>query len=161
MAARATSTSAARAAAAERAWLALMELVASREGSKFRRQDLTEVLVGKLRKGNMSERRERATSDADSALARAHGEGIIARNGRLHWVQGPAWKGLQQGRKLLDGSVVPDRPDEVTLTLRTRAPEKWIAVDLETGQAWLGSSNGWTHPGSTHVAMLKLVANKR
>ena len=42
-------------------------------------------------------------------------------------------------RKLLDGSFVPETEKAVDLTIHTKAPEKWLLIDLETGQKYLGS----------------------
>jgi hypothetical protein len=32
--------------------------------------------------------------------------------------------------------------DSVTLKIKTKAPEKWLLLDRETGQAYQGSSSG-------------------
>ena len=44
-------------------------------------------------------------------------------------------------RQLLDGSFVPETEKAVDLTIHTKAPEKWLLIDLETGQEYLGSEN--------------------
>lgn len=42
-------------------------------------------------------------------------------------------------RKLLDGSMVEETEIAVDLTIHTKAPGKWLLIDLETGQEYLGS----------------------
>jgi hypothetical protein len=39
-------------------------------------------------------------------------------------------------RKLKDGSEVPELTQSVTLTVKTRCPEKWLLVDKETGEVY-------------------------
>jgi hypothetical protein len=48
------------------------------------------------------------------------------------------------GRTLTAGLVNP-----VCLELTTRVPEKWVAVDLETGQAFTGTREGRWNAAST------------
>ena len=42
-------------------------------------------------------------------------------------------------RKLLNGSEVPETDKVVDLTIHTKAPSKWLLIDLETGQEYIGS----------------------
>jgi hypothetical protein len=42
-------------------------------------------------------------------------------------------------RKLIDGSEVEEFDRAVDLTIHTKAPEKWLLIDLETGQEYIGS----------------------
>jgi hypothetical protein len=42
-------------------------------------------------------------------------------------------------RKLLDGSEVEETVVAVDLTIHTKAPGKWLLIDLETGQEYIGS----------------------
>jgi hypothetical protein len=42
-------------------------------------------------------------------------------------------------RKLLDGSMVEETEIAVDLTIHTKAPGKWLLIDLETWQEYLGS----------------------
>jgi hypothetical protein len=42
-------------------------------------------------------------------------------------------------RKLLNGSEVPETDKAVDLTIHTKAPSKWLLIDLETGQEYIGS----------------------
>jgi hypothetical protein len=39
----------------------------------------------------------------------------------------------------------PEHKDAITLTIYTRAPEKWLLIDRETGQVYEGNHHGyWT-----------------
>jgi hypothetical protein len=42
-------------------------------------------------------------------------------------------------RKLIDGSEVEEFEKAVDLTIHTKAPAKWLLIDLETGQEYIGS----------------------
>jgi hypothetical protein len=42
-------------------------------------------------------------------------------------------------RKLIDGTEVPDYEEAVDLTIHTKCPEKWLLIDRETGQQYIGS----------------------
>jgi len=42
-------------------------------------------------------------------------------------------------RKLIDGSEVEEFEKAIDLTIHTKAPAKWLLIDLETGQEYLGS----------------------
>jgi hypothetical protein len=42
-------------------------------------------------------------------------------------------------RKLLDGSIVEETDMAVDLTIHTKCPSKWLLIDLETGQEYVGS----------------------
>lgn len=42
-------------------------------------------------------------------------------------------------RKLLNGKKVPEFEEAVDLTIHTKCPEKWVLVDLETGQQYTGA----------------------
>ena len=39
-------------------------------------------------------------------------------------------------RKLTDGSEVPELQESVTITIKTRCPEKWMLIDRETGEVY-------------------------
>lgn len=41
-------------------------------------------------------------------------------------------------RKLLDGSVVDELEFAVTLNIKTKCPEKYKLIDLETGEEYIG-----------------------
>lgn len=42
-------------------------------------------------------------------------------------------------RKLINGKDVPDLEKSIDLTIHTKCPEKWLLIDLETGQKYMGS----------------------
>jgi len=42
-------------------------------------------------------------------------------------------------RKLLDGSMAEETKEAVDLTIHTKCPSKWLLIDLETGQEYIGS----------------------
>lgn len=42
-------------------------------------------------------------------------------------------------RKLKDGSEIESFEKPVDLIIHTKAPAKWLIIDLETGQEYLGS----------------------
>jgi hypothetical protein len=50
-------------------------------------------------------------------------------------------------RKLLDGREVPELKEPKVLTIKTKAPEKWLLLDLETGERYTGHTtdgkNDW------------------
>lgn len=116
----------------------------------FRRGDLTARLLRLLRSGRGPQERPRKKADnlaasvlrqlarklAASALRQLANAGRIRRHGHQHWIVCTAT------RVLRDGSVVPETQAPVTLSLTTRCPQKWLAVDLETGEVWAGSERG-------------------
>lgn len=50
-------------------------------------------------------------------------------------------------RKLLDGREVEELTEAKVLTIKTKAPEKWLLIDLETGERYTGyttdGNNSW------------------
>ncbi len=42
-------------------------------------------------------------------------------------------------RILLDGSMAEEVNEAVDLTIHTKCPSKWLLIDLETGQEYIGS----------------------
>ncbi len=43
-------------------------------------------------------------------------------------------------RKLLNGEFVPEYDKAIDLTIHTKAPQKWLLIDMETGQEYVGSA---------------------
>jgi hypothetical protein len=41
-------------------------------------------------------------------------------------------------RKLRDGTEVPELDSPKTLEVKTRCPQKWKLIDLETGEEYIG-----------------------
>jgi len=46
---------------------------------------------------------------------------------------------MDNKRTLLDGREVEAFDAAVDLTIHTKCPEKWLLIDLETGQEYIGS----------------------
>jgi hypothetical protein len=50
-------------------------------------------------------------------------------------------------RKLVDGTEAVELEQAVTLTVYTKCPEKWMLVDKETGEVYIGyateGKNSW------------------
>lgn len=50
-------------------------------------------------------------------------------------------------RKLQDGREVTELESAKTLTVKTKCPEKWLLIDLETGERYTGhltdGKNSW------------------
>lgn len=50
-------------------------------------------------------------------------------------------------RKLVDGTKVKELKEPITLTVYTKCPEKWMLVDKETGEVYIGyatkGKNSW------------------
>jgi hypothetical protein len=44
-------------------------------------------------------------------------------------------------RKLKDGSTVEELVEPKILTIKTKCPEKWMLVDLETGERYIGHAS--------------------
>jgi hypothetical protein len=42
-------------------------------------------------------------------------------------------------RKLINGKEVEELDYAINLTIHTKCPEKWLLIDLETGQEYMGS----------------------
>lgn len=79
---------------------------------------------------------------ADALMKELSKAGVIQRHGHLHWVK------VSQQRALKSGRAVPELPEVVDLRLTTRCPSKWVSVDLETGDIWVGSQTGWRRAGA-------------
>lgn len=127
----------------ERHWLHFLEAQGDRP---FRRQDVAEVLYPHLRPRKMDVAKE----VADEFMERARRAGQLVKAGHVHWKQVPT-----QQRKLLSGRIVDEAPEVCRLTLETRCPAKYVAVDLETGEVWgsraIGDA-GWMRATSEATA---------
>lgn len=44
-------------------------------------------------------------------------------------------------RTLLDGNDVPELDQPVTLEVYTKCPQKWMLIDLQTGERYIGHSD--------------------
>jgi hypothetical protein len=112
---------------------AIVEAFLDSRAKPFRRGDLSALLYPTTspRSG------EKAAAYADTALRALAKAGRVVRDGHLHW------KVVVAQRRLLSGTLVPERDQPQSLTLTTKAPQKWLALDLETGELWAGSNSGW------------------
>lgn len=109
---------------------------------QFRRSDLSKVLYP-LTKPTRS--MDLANDMADHVMKQWAKDGQIQRHGHLHWTK------VTQSRTLIGGRIVPEMAKPVELTVNTRCPEKWISIDRETGEVWVGSVNGWTRATSDQL----------
>jgi len=100
----------------------------------FRRQDLTAALYPH------TSPRSRPVADrlAQMLMIEMSRAGEIVRHGHLHW------KKVDSQRRLRNGKTVPELSGLSTLKVQTRCPEKWAAVDMETGEIWVGTPKGWS-----------------
>lgn len=48
-------------------------------------------------------------------------------------------------RTLKDGSKVEETAEPVTLTIKTKCPDKWLLIDRETGEAYIAYSTPGKH----------------
>lgn len=49
-------------------------------------------------------------------------------------------------RTLLDGRDVPDLEKAVTLEVYTKCPQKWMLIDLQTGERYIGHNDPTAGP---------------
>jgi hypothetical protein len=100
----------------------------------FRRQDVAETLYPHIRPRAMGN----ATALADTFMQHLQRAGRLVKAGHVHWrLVVPTERALKNGRQ------VREHAEAQNLTLTTRCPQKWVAVDLETGDVWAGSEEGW------------------
>lgn len=118
-------------AAQERAFAAFAEKVGAKP---FRRQDLATEMY----RHTTPRSRTAADKMAEAFMLRLRASNQLVKAGHVHWKMVVATE-----RTLLSGRVVPEVPEVMELTLSTRCPQKWLSVDLETGQVWEGSADGW------------------
>lgn len=124
-----------------------------KQGDKqFRRQDLAQV----MRPYTSPRSLDTAGQLADIFIQRARAAGTLVKAGHVHWRFVVAAE-----RTLHSGRVVPDLPEVQKLSLDTRCPQKWAAVDLETGQVWAGTPDGWKNAdGGVRVEIAAILAQK-
>ncbi len=119
--------------------------------TRFRRSDIATKIYGALSPRSQA----RATQLAAEALRTFAREGRIVREGHLHW------NVVQRHRTLVNGQEVPERDYAISLALTTRVPEKWVAVDLETGESWRGTPAGsWVRADAVAVAAVAQILGK-
>lgn len=99
----------------------------------FRRSDVSKILYP-LTTPRSHPKADKLADVLMRELARA---GKIQRHGHLHWIK------VNKDRKLRCGRSVPELDGVVKLPLSTHCPRKWISIDLETGDVWIGDVKGW------------------
>lgn len=116
----------------------------------FRRQDVAVLLypLGRPRD------RQTASVLADRFIQQARGEGKLVKAGHVHWKQ----VSLNE-RVLKSGRVVRESHELTALTLSTRCPAKWLALDLESGDVWAGTEKGWTRAPYASIAEAREALN--
>lgn len=119
---------------------ALVQVIEQFGEARFRRSDLSARIYPMTSPRN----RERADAISDRVLRDAAAAGTIRREGHQHWIK------VGQCRRLVDGSVAAELPASQALSLNTKCPEKWLAVDLETGDVWRGMTKGWKRFAGQH-----------
>lgn len=119
---------------------AALQSLFDRKGQEpFRRSDLMALIFPMTNPRS----RDRANDIADLLINEAAKAGTVTRHGHLHWVK------VGAERKLLSGRQVSELASNVVLTLTTKCPTKWLAVDMETGEIWTGTNDGsWTQASS-------------
>lgn len=119
----------------------------------FRRQQLAQAIYPRTTPRS----RERADDIARLIMLDMFKAGTIQRHGHLHWVEVSKKRVLKSGRTVAELSETTK-----VLSLDTRCPQKWAAVDMETGEIWVGSASGWRRAtevqGSEVVACLKAAS---
>lgn len=103
-------------------------------GQKFRRQDIAEALYPHIRPRLMGN----ATRLADVIVRQLQAAGKLEKAGHVHWKLVS-----QEERTLKSGRQARELANVVDLPLTTRCPEKWVTIDLETGEVREGSAQGW------------------
>lgn len=65
-------------------------------------------------------------------------------------------------RKLINNQYVQELENAVDLTIHTKCPEKWLLIDMETGQQYIGSDkpNLYGKWKRLEEIMLNIVTNK-
>jgi hypothetical protein len=122
------------------------------QGSKpFRRQDVADVLYPHIRPRLMGN----ARALADKVMQQMQRDRRLVKAGHVHWsLVVPTERTLKGGR------VVPEHKDVQQLTLSTHCPQKWVAVDLETGDVWAGSDEGWKRASGAVAGEVAQVLSK-
>lgn len=96
-----------------------VKIVLDATAAKNKAADIMRKIGGKL-----SPEKKKEISDAQ----------IIALDSAIQAIR--AKKDAPRTRKLLTGNVVENLNHEVTITIRTNCPKKWVFVDLETGDQY-------------------------
>ncbi|MCV0441293.1 MAG: hypothetical protein K5880_22085 [Hydrogenophaga sp.] len=127
---------------------ALSQLLDHVGNMRFRRSDLSERLLA------LTSPRSRARADALATvlIKEAAAQGRIRRDGHQHWVASA------RGRTLRDGSLVPELNELQQLSLHTRCPQKWLAIDMESGEVWQPTAQGWRRATPAQMKIAARIA---
>lgn len=140
------------------AWAMFMTLNA--KAPYIRRSDVAEFLAKRLSgtRRPTPEQRELAAKAAERFMKDARKAEKLVKSGHLHW----RFSGVEdRTRKLIDGRIVADGPENVILSLESRCPTKWLSVDLESGSVWQADETGhWTRATPEAMQALKLIVEK-
>lgn len=97
--------------------------------------------------------RESAASLADVAIQLAVENGSVVHRGYRSWARAGS------GLRLRSGREVQELDKTVELVLRTSVPQKWVLVDMETGELWTASLglNWMRMPASAHAEVIAVL----
>ena len=87
-------------------------------------------------------------------MTEASKNGLIRREGHVHWAR------VASHRKTLGGRKLVELPAPMSLALHTKVPNKWACVDLETGEVWAGTEKGLVRASSEFLSELKPIVAK-
>lgn len=127
--------------------------LSSPAAQRFRQSDVAELLYPLTSPRSREDAKLRAAKLVGKA-AKAH---RIARTGHLHWMAGST----TIERTLIDGRVVAETSELLSLKLESRCVAKWAAVDLETGEIFEGSMGGWRRASAATRAAVELVSERQ
>ncbi|MEJ6003839.1 hypothetical protein [Paucibacter soli] len=114
---------------------ALQNVLEQFAGKRFRRGDVA-TWIHPITRPNCW---EKADAIAAALVKESLAAGLIRRSGQGY--VGTPLNG--KSRPLIGGGVAAEFPKSKKLGLDTACPGKWIAVDLETGDIWEGTPEGW------------------
>lgn len=87
-------------------------------------------------------------------MSEAAKEGLIRRDGHVHWARVASPRKSPSGRKLVELAA------PVSLSPHTKVPIKWACVDMETGEVWAGSEKGMVRASAELLSDLKPIVAK-
>lgn len=125
------------------------KFIETQGGKRFRRQDLAKELYRVTTPRSL----ETANKLADIFIEQLRSQNKLVKDGHVHWRIVVA-----EVRTLRSGRQVPDLPEVMKLDLSTRCPQKWASVDLETGQVWIGTPDGWKRADDTVRTEIAAIA---
>ena len=77
-------------------------------------------------------------------------------------------RGIVPGRRLQSGRVVKEEPVEISMTISSKCPTKWLFIDLESGAVWhtkrtseRGELPHWRRASGKELAELKKLKINR